>query len=564
MKFRIPKITNLFLIFSLSIFSSNIFAELNNLTSVSSESYDSQVKLTLDFKNNPNYKIFELTDPRRLVIDISDCSLMTVINNSAIQNSIVKKIRLGNHDNTLRLVFDLRSPIVYSDQIDPAGDKLILNITANETERRKPYIAKATDTDADDYVSDVSYHKEVGISFSPYYSNKVKKRSVYIRSSALNSDLSEEETESHVNYVSDKLQNKIIITNEKPISFKDCSTNYNDYLLHGKPNDPNYKLSTSKAVEESGINLGWSLPISLGAEYSDVFGTELTGQLKYQVGFSDGFGFKFNVGSNEGRLNATYAHVLSDYQRIKISADYLGENLNFEYLTSSEDKWVSEGAIGGTYQYLFPGHIIHDVNLNLLYSEAQSKDLGQVSIFDPDRRIAGGIDKSASVGMGFLPFDSTLIGVQLNYDDLDYDKDFPISDINPDENISGLGGTVTLDQLLGKTLKLRLLESNRKIYEDYKGELDWLALNSKNNRLEIGFTAEHISNHDNVQSFGTNNSSDNRFGLSFTYKLGNGETCDADNMYTLKTTDAHSDIVNFVNDPAAYMAKVLAAKDEGF
>lgn len=567
--FYIRKITLIktflfFLLFFLFCFSPIILA--NNLTALSAKSNDGTTQINLNFKTSPQYKIFQLANPERLVIDINDCTLAQKISKTALVNSSIKNVRIGEQaNNALRIVFDLRSPLAYASKI--VDTKLIVFL--------KSSLSKKT-VNAVYYPKSVNHPSEVGISFSP----------VKGETKANKINLAENNSQDEIinnSPVTPKKSNK-----EIGISF---SSNKNaktpiaqEYVAKPEPealaennsaiNKHDYLIENNKSLSFTTSDFGWQLPLSLGVEYSQNFGTELDGSFTYGFGFSDAVAAQFNAGTNEYRFNGTFGHALTDFQRVKVSAEYLAQNLNFDFKAGPLDKWVGQGAAGITYEYLFPQHFFHDLNVNAFYSKAWSKDLGYVYFFDPTnlnndlgisedwRRIAGATDKSASVGVDLLPFNTTLFGLQANYDNVHYDMQYPITPENPDPSASGLGGTLSLEQLLGKRLKIKLLGSVRKIYDDYTAELDWLALTNADHHLELAFTGEHLANNHDEQSVGNNNSSDNRFGVNFTYKLGNGISADKDDSYTLNITDSHSDLVSWSSQPAVRMAKVLAAKDE--
>ena len=64
------------------------------------------------------------------------------------------------------------------------------------------------------------------------------------------------------------------------------------------------------------------------------------------------------------------------------------------------------------------------------------------------RRIAGGTDKSASAGVDLAPSSSTAVGLTLNYDDVHYNTKY-----QNNQDLSGLGATVSLQQLITHRLK---------------------------------------------------------------------------------------------------------------
>ena len=57
------------------------------------------------------------------------------------------------------------------------------------------------------------------------------------------------------------------------------------------------------------------------------------------------------------RANGTYGYALNDKSRIKVTGEYLRENLEFDYLTGDTKQRVVQGAIGAAYEYLLGGMV---------------------------------------------------------------------------------------------------------------------------------------------------------------------------------------------------------------
>ncbi len=70
-------------------------------------------RIVFDTNEIPTYKIFTLNNPGRVVIDLSDATLATNIDQSVFNASFVEKLRHANRaDNKLRIVLDLNQKIV--------------------------------------------------------------------------------------------------------------------------------------------------------------------------------------------------------------------------------------------------------------------------------------------------------------------------------------------------------------------------------------------------------------------------------------------------------------------
>lgn len=321
----------------------------------------------------------------------------------------------------------------------------------------------------------------------------------------------------------------------------------------GEASTPNINVSSD--------NFGLVGPLKIGAEYSQNFGGIVKAQFLQALNYSNALGIMLDLGSKEYRINGTWGHDVSDAYRFKLTGEYLAQKLDFDFASGTQSKFVGQTAIGLVNQFFIGQKYVRALYLNPTYSKAQSKDLGK-KYFDQAAdgsynyldymRIAGGEDRSLSAGVDLLPFQSTLLALELNYDSIKYDTQY-----NTDsDDTSGLGATAKVQQLFNKYLKLEVLASSRKPYTNYKAELNWLAVTDPNYRIELGLTGERI-----IGNTDDDTADDTRFGLNVNYKWGS-ESFDQHEGYAFQTENAREDLVSFTAIPAVHMEKVLAVKDE--
>ncbi|MBL4773754.1 MAG: N-acetylmuramoyl-L-alanine amidase [Alcanivoracaceae bacterium] len=96
-------------------------------------------KAVIDLSGQVDYKLFQLNDPPRVVVDISNTQLNIKLDLKS--NPVIKKIRNGKKDNnTLRLVFDLNSQQkARSFLLKPAkqyGHRLVIQLDKHKTEKK--------------------------------------------------------------------------------------------------------------------------------------------------------------------------------------------------------------------------------------------------------------------------------------------------------------------------------------------------------------------------------------------------------------------------------------------
>lgn len=324
----------------------------------------------------------------------------------------------------------------------------------------------------------------------------------------------------------------------------------------------------SRGVNFSSSNFGYEGPINVAAEVSENFGVIVHGKYTHSFSEDNAIALAIDAGTEEYRANGTWGHAFNDSQRVKISAEYLAQKADYNFETGTQSEWIGQSAIGLTYQILFSNQFFHALNFNTTYSKAQSKDLDTQKLtvdgidYDLYRRIAGGTDKSFSVGVDLTPTKTTLLGLELNYDDVKYDTKYNESDdpSNSYEDESGLGATVNIEQLLSDFLKVKVSASDRKPYNDYKAEINWLAKTTSSSQLEFGLTGETTTG-------GQDTDSDSRFGVSLSYKWG-AESFDPNATYYSPVsgvgtrTFSTDSLVGWTSEAAVHMSRVLAVAEQ--
>lgn len=313
--------------------------------------------------------------------------------------------------------------------------------------------------------------------------------------------------------------------------------------------------------DEQTLNLssdafGMHGPFSLQAMYSKVLGLFFSGRFTQKLNKNNAASVELNAGKAQRRIAATWGHLFTARQRVKITAENLSQNLDFDFDSGKTSRWIYQNAIGLTYAYLITHGWIQDVNLNAYYSKAISRNL-PARIYLRDgvlwrnyRRIAGGIDKSASLGIDVKPVASTLLGMQLNYDDVYYERRY-----ESNKSDSGLGVTATLEQLLTENLKIGLLASYRKPYQDYKAQLNWLLNAVSGTQLELGLLGERI-----IGNLGLAN--DSRVGVEMNYSWGGDTSASSAKYGALTLNNAIGNLTDWTAQPAVHMQQVLAIKDQ--
>ncbi len=326
-------------------------------------------------------------------------------------------------------------------------------------------------------------------------------------------------------------------------------------LLMGAMSDAQ-RTTEDQVLSLSTRDFGLYGPLSLGLQYSKEFGVFVQGKFTQLINPFLAASLDVESGKKLHRFNGTFGYLLTPKQRLKLSAEYLTQNLEFDFDSGEMNKWIGQNAYGLTYEYLLPHNFIKSIALNTFYSKAQSKDLSSKIYFGQDsqlyedfRHIAGGTDVHGGLQLNLLPTRTTSIGLQLSYDDLNYDTKY--SDNNNDK---GLGYAINLQQLLTNHLKLQLLASSIQAYQDYQAEIDWLLHSLYDARFELGLNGERIIGNHGLQS-------DTRVGVNINLRFAANKT-KSNSGYDLNLANNFNDLASWTAEPAVYMAQVLAIKDE--
>lgn len=272
----------------------------------------------------------------------------------------------------------------------------------------------------------------------------------------------------------------------------------------------------------------------------------------YIYDHANAFGFQLNAGDGEFRLGGTWAHLFSATQRFKITAEHLAQNFNFNYFVDPDHQTVGQNEFSGLYQYLFANQTaLRSFNLGGYYANAETENVntiifnGPINLIDV-QRIAGASSAGVVSGFGFQPMVDTRAEIDLNYDNVHYPTQY-----EPARDRSGLGATLTLQQLFTGHFRATALASYRNPFHQYGVGLFWLASTRPGTRLELGLQGSHL---DGSYYLGT----DNRITLGLTYSWGGNPDMPRANYFN----ENFDSLINWASQPVLPMPTVLVQKDE--
>jgi len=304
--------------------------------------------------------------------------------------------------------------------------------------------------------------------------------------------------------------------------------------------------------------LGWSGPFSFGVTRDSL--NSYYADIKYTQKFSEQFALSglFEYGSNMYRYGLTAGLKFLQNNLLKFSAERLSSVLPFDFDSGSINKRVAQNAYGVKYQHVFDGTILQGISFGGYYANAPSQWLdsvyfslgGQSSV--NDRRIAGSTSKGFDLASDLRISKLTTLTGRLYYDTVGYDTvlNNPKT-INNDS--SGLGGGIALNQLLGETVSFSLEGSVRKIYDTYKARVSWLPPYFSSLGLEVSLVGQKTVSHNDTPS-------GNSIGLSFSFNPGIIGAKKA--TYRLPSASTLSDVGIWTSVPVVHMDRVLVQAEQ--
>ncbi len=194
------------------------------------------------------------------------------------------------------------------------------------------------------------------------------------------------------------------------------------YINSEQPTEPQNITINTEA-------LGLNGPVSAGVRYDTDLGW--IPEISFtQIFYANGIYAQFGYGQNERRANVTLVHGFNLQQQMKITYEYLAQNLPFDFASGQVNEWVSQNAFGAAYRYLFGKQLLRSFDVSGYYIKANNKNLSDIIYYqnnDPRlnlRRIAGGTEETATAAISLAPFRNTLISLGGGYSHLSYDTQY--------------------------------------------------------------------------------------------------------------------------------------------
>ena len=290
--------------------------------------------------------------------------------------------------------------------------------------------------------------------------------------------------------------------------------------------------------------LGFTGPVTVGLRYDNYLAWIL------DVGYAQAYkntaaAFKLSAGLNERRANVTLGYAITPKQQIKLTYEYLAQNLPFDYAAGTVNQWVNQNALGGAYQYMLNYGILSALEVSANYTKAQSKELSTVDMYTDNvltqldyRRIAGGTQENVMGGVTLTPFQGTILKVGAGYSSLSFDTKWESNEAN-----AVLAYNVDLSQLLTPTLMVGAGVGTTAAGSTYTAKVSKILPWS----LEAALIGQYTATTSDIPSATTMTAS-----LSYP----------APKTYTNAFSQGLSNLKSWVQTPVIYNTRVLAKAEE--
>lgn len=309
------------------------------------------------------------------------------------------------------------------------------------------------------------------------------------------------------------------------------------------------------AAQSLGLNNYNFGDASIGGEYDSLLGMIFNTRYTHQFNKNFAIGAIGEYGPNQYRLSGTVGHTLWTDGQIKLTSEYLSQNLPFEFDSGNIDQRVHQSAYGFELRQNLHQNIFQNFSLGGYRAQSPNVSLANVTFVSDDfyytnqRNIAGAVSQGVNVGTDLKLTSCTELSTQLFYDDVHYNTQFTE---NSDENSSRLGSALSLEQILSERLKFSLKREARAIDNTYRGEVAWVPESTQSFGAQFSLFAQRLISTNTMPN-------SNSYGLNVT--LLSDENTHAPN-YTCAPSDNMTSIGEWVKTPAVYMDRVLSIAEQ--
>jgi hypothetical protein len=263
--------------------------------------------------------------------------------------------------------------------------------------------------------------------------------------------------------------------------------------------------------------------------------------------------FYGEAGVNNFRAGATGGFNLAPCHRLKISGEYLTQDLRYSFPEHHKHKWVSQYALGVEYEWLFKESSIRTLHFGTAYEHAfnRSFSMHQQGVSNPvKQRIAGSDGVLSFAGTTFSLWRCASLFVDVNFDFVKFHEHFHHHSVD-----KGWGTSLLFVQQLPKDFSFDLGSAFRYPFNDYSAALRWSHL-FKSCGLNIGVFSHFTDGKHGVRHILTG-------GLQLGLSFGGTRTMCCRTNDEMRSCEAKQfcSLANWVMTPAVNVPIVLTKAD---
>ena len=301
------------------------------------------------------------------------------------------------------------------------------------------------------------------------------------------------------------------------------------------------------AIPVSNQTFGFTGPVSFNVRYDQDLFWILDAGYAQSFGNRAAIALKASAGQNELRGNGTLGFAISPKQQIKITYEYLTQNLPFDYAAGTVNEWVSQNAYGAAYRYMVGNSILQGIELSGSWTQANSKELSDIDLHNADgsfagvdqRRIAGGQQKNGLASVILTPFKNTILKVGAGYSASSFDTKW-----SSDQAQSTVAYAVEATHLLTPKTLISTSVNNTSTNRAHTVKISRILPGNIEGNITGQYNVSHVEGIDSNASVTA--------GLSYP----------APKTYSNMFAGGIGDLKSWVQQPVIYNARVLAIAEE--
>lgn len=290
---------------------------------------------------------------------------------------------------------------------------------------------------------------------------------------------------------------------------------------------------------------------------SNFLGGIFHGQFTHGLTYNTAASVIAEAGPRNYRASGTVGMAINPRNRIKLTGEYLTQDIDYNFYSGRTRQWVEQGAFGAEYQYALYDRLQDYLFLKGFYSHAPSKSLGTRSgsfidssgntvLWTNMRRIAGSNAGGINPGVTSHPWLGAEASIGLNYDSVVYDNKYQTK-----RKAQGFGSTGSITQAFfgfGQLFQAGVSAAFRAPFNYYQASLDWVNPFRMSNLL-VGVFGGYTVGKQTLPSTSL-------VGLNLAYAF------DAPAPVRQAIHQSQS-FISWVAQPAVNLPQVLAIADEG-